>query len=217
MPIKVLPDAEAFGWLNHNLLRRGFRAVSRVEFKKDYVRLGLQAPSPRRGREVGFIFSANGLDVKVWTTFVAEEGEAREKDAGWVVINDSDEARYFSHPVLRTKNFLHNLLWHACIAKWRAEHRPLCPSCDARMRIAYGQGLKSRFWKCVRPQFHMKSVSLSWDVGLPQAAFDFLRPLRRRRARYALQLRQVGKEPGGALRRRKGWKITRPGNIVRPR
>ncbi|MBU4351289.1 hypothetical protein KKH63_03100 [Patescibacteria group bacterium] len=211
---KVLPDAEAFARFGNALLRRGFRKVSSVEFKKDFQRLGLKAPSPREGREVGFVFTANGLDVNVWTTFLEEEGRARESDSGWVLIKDADDTRYFAHPLRRTKNFLRNLLWHACIAKWRVEHRPLCSVCKNRMRIARGKGMKARFWKCVRPAFHIKAVSLPWDYGLPQEALDFLRPLRKRRARYYAKLRKQGKKPGAALRQRIGWKIGRPENIV---
>lgn len=211
---KVLPDEEAFARFRRALLRRGFRGISPVEFKKEFIRLGLKAPSPREGREVGFVYTSSGLDVCVWTTFLAREGRAREKDAGWVLIKDGDNPRYFAHPLRRTKNFLRNLLWVACIARWRAEHRPLCPTCNGRMRIAYGKGIKARFWKCVKPAFHTKAVSLSWDYGLPQEALDFLRPLRKRRARYYAELRKQGKKPGAAIRRRIGWKISRPENTV---
>ncbi len=211
---KVLPDEEAFARFKRTLLRRGFRQISPVEFKKDFQRLELKAPSPREGREVGFRFTSNGLEVNVWTTFLACEGRARDEDAGWVLIKDGDKALYFSHPLRRTKNFLRNLLWLAVIAKWRAEHRPLCPVCKSRMRIAYGKGIKARFWKCVRPTFHTKAVSLPWDHELPQEALNFLRPLRKRRARYYAKLREEGKKPGAALRQRIGWKIGRPENIV---
>lgn len=210
---KVLPDAETFASFGRALLRRGFRKISPVEFKKDFQRLELKAPSPREGREQGFSFSANGLEVVIWTTFLAKEGRARDRDAGWVLIKDGDKPRYF-HILRRTKNFLHNLLWHACIAKWRVEHRPLCSVCKNRMRITYGKGIKSRFWKCTRPASHTKTVSLPWDYELPLSALNFLRPLRKRRARYYAKLREQGKKPGAAIRRRIGWKIGRPENIV---
>ncbi len=214
MPAKVSPDAEAFAAFRRAMLLRKFREISPVEFKKDFQRLELKAPSPREGREVGFRFESNGLLVNVWTTFLAREDRAREEDAGWVLIKDGDDTRYFSRPLSRTKNFLRNLLWHARIARWRAEHRPSCPVCKNRMSIAYGKGLKSRFWKCVRPTFHAKAVSLPWDYELPQWALDFLRPLRKRRARYYVELRKQGKKPGAAIRRRIGWKIGRLENII---
>ncbi|MEK7558488.1 MAG: hypothetical protein AAB507_01525, partial [Patescibacteria group bacterium] len=167
---KVLPDAETFVRFKKVLLKRGFREISPVEFRKDFQRLGLKAPSPREGREVGFRFWSNGLEVVVWTTFLAGEGRAREEDAGWVLIKDGDKPLYFSHSLRRTKNFLRNLLWHAGIAKWRAEHRPLCPMCQKRMRIAHGKGIKSRFWACINPAFHAKAVFLPWDHELPEWA-----------------------------------------------
>ena len=217
MPAKVLPSAEEFAWFARALKRRGFRELSPVEFKRDFERLELKAPSPREGREVGFSYTANGLTVLVWTTFLASEDRAREVDAGWVLIKEGDRPRYFSHPLRRTKNFLHSLLWEACIARLRVEHRPLCPVCRARMRVAYGKGLKARFWQCARSRFHIEPVSLSWDYGLPPEAIIYKRSLRKRRARYRAELREQGKTPGGALRRRIGWKIGRPENVVRTR
>lgn len=218
MPTKVLPDAEAFASFTRALERQGFRKLSSTEFKKDFTRLELIAPSHREGREVGFSFKPAGddediLEVRVWTTFLDQEGRARDKDAGWVLIKEGDTPRYFSRPFSRTKNFLHRLLWAASIARWRVQNRPPCPTCGAKMRIAYGSGLKSRFWRCVRPLFHEKPVFLSWDYRLPQEALDFLNPIRKARARYNKKLRAVGKEPGTALQRRKGWKVTGPGNI----
>lgn len=213
MPIKVLPDAEAFASFTRALERQGFRKLSPTEFKKDFTRLELIAPSPREGREVGFSYAANGLEVRVWTTFLVREGRARDEDAGWVLIKEGDTPRYFSRPFSRTKNFLHTLLWSASIARWRVEHRPLCPACHGRMRIAFGSGFKSRFWQCVRPSIHREPVFLSWDYKLPQEALDFLNPIRKARARYNKKLRAEGKEPGAAQRRRKGWKVGKPENL----
>ncbi len=58
-PEKVLPSKEDFGRLGFELLRRGFREITGLEFRKDFRRLGLVAPRPRKGREIGFIFTAN--------------------------------------------------------------------------------------------------------------------------------------------------------------
>lgn len=214
MPAKVLPNTEAFTWLSHNLVRRGFRIISRREFKNDFRRLGLIAPSPREGREIGFIFSANGLDVVVWTTFLDEEERARDKDAGWVLIRDGDRARYFARPLNRTKNFVAKLLKAACIARQRALHRPLCPTCKQRMRIAYGDAWKSRYWECKRPLLHRSPVFLPWDHDLPKEVLDSVLETRKKREPYRNKLRKEGKRPGAAQRKRKRWKVTRPENIV---
>lgn len=214
MPKKQLPDVMSFAAFTRSLVRRGFRQLSPVEFQSDYRRLALQAPSPREGRETGFVFSSNRLEVVVWTTFLTEAGRARDEDAGWVLIKDGDEARYFSHPFHRTKNFLYSLLWAACIAQWRVAHRPLCPVCGARMDIANGQGLKARYWKCYRPESHKKPEFLSWDYGLPEAALEHLKALRQRRQKYRATLREQGKIPGVAMQRRLRWKVGRPKNVI---
>lgn len=212
MPEKVLPEAEEFAKFCESLEKRGFRRLGRGEFGKDSVRLGLEAPFPRTGREVGYSFSANGLTVNVWTTFLAQEECARDQDAGWVLIKEGDTVLYFSHPLHRTKRFLYTLLGYACVARLRVLNRPLCPKCQARMDIAVGKGLKARYWRCQRPQAHGTSVNVSWDAGLPKEAMDFLRKLRKRRARYRAKLKKEGKTPGTAMLQRRGWRVTRPEN-----
>lgn len=205
MPKKVLPDVNGIAWLSHNLCRRGFRPLTKEESKTVFARLELIPSSSREGRELGFIFSANGLDVIVWTSFVQRDGQAREQDSGWVLIRDGDRARYFARPRSRTLNFLQNLLEDACIARQRVIHRPTCPEpgCKQQMRIARGSGLKSRFWRCFRPEYHSKAVKLPWDFGLPPEVLE--RVLKRRKARVAA---------GKAMLRRKGWKVGRPDNLV---
>jgi hypothetical protein len=217
VPAKQLPDVQSFEAFGRALAKRGFRKMRRTEFKSDYWRLALQAPSPREGRETGFVFSANGLDVVVWTTFLEREGCARDEDAGWVLIKDGDTVQYFSHPHPRTKNFLHALLADAALARLRVLARPLCPVCGARMNITNGKGLKSRFWQCKRPDFHRRAQNESWDYGLPPEALEYLKPIRKRRRKYRTELRREGKAPGAALQKRIGWKAGNPHNKVGPR
>ncbi|MBI4088760.1 hypothetical protein HY415_01560 [Candidatus Kaiserbacteria bacterium] len=214
MPAKVLPSEEEFARCCRWFKNREFRQMSRQEFSKDFRRLGLTAPSPREGREAGFVFHANGLEVVAWTTFLTREGYARERDAGWVLIKDGDEVKYFTHPLHRTENFLFRLRMYARIAQFRVQNRPLCPDCGALMKIARGKGFKARYWRCSRLAYHRSAITLSWDHELPPEALDFLRTERKKRIRYARMLRAKGKEPGAALRRRRGWRITRPDNLV---
>ncbi len=186
--------------------------MSHIEFRRDFERLDLRAPSPREGREVGLQFFANGLQVVVWTTFLIGQDYARDQDAGWVLIKDGDRARYFKifH---RTKNFLHRLGCYAVIAKERAVLRPLCPKCRRRMNIVYGKGMKSRFWGCTS-RSHAEPAWLSWDHGLPEAMLKFLKKDRRNSARRRAQSRAEGKSPGAAIHRRIGWIKGRPENAV---
>ncbi|MCF7815625.1 MAG: hypothetical protein K9M10_01720 [Candidatus Pacebacteria bacterium] len=210
---KTLPTASQFTGFAQALLRRGFQEIHPTSFKRDLERLGLTPPTPRRGRETGFIFSKNGLQVVVWTTFLEAEDQAREKDAGWVLIKDGDERCYFKL-VPRTKYYLHNLLGHASAAKCRIEARPLCLICGQLMKITTGRGLKSRYWSCKNPDAHRKTVNLPWDHGLQQEVLDFLKPFRDRRTRYQKTLRKNGGKPGTAMFRRKGWRVNRPENKV---
>lgn len=209
MPKKVLPTAEAFQKFFGELEMRGFRRTTQGELASDFRRLALKAPSPREDREIGYTFSANGLTVVVWTTLL-EEGCMRDSDSGWVLIKMGDTVLYYSHPIHRTKDFLRNLLGHARIARLRVLHRPLCPTCGKRMFIAFGKALKTRYWRCNR---HPEPQHLSWDHGLSTRALKFLSDARRERERYRKRARAEGKEPGAALRRRRGWKVGRPENL----
>ena len=214
MGAKMLPDAKSFALFERSLLRRGFRRLSSVEIGRDFNRLRLEAPRPRKGREAGFSFTANGLEVLVWTTFLTYEGQARDEDAGWVLIKDGDDVRYFSHPLHRTRNFLKNLLFTPCIAKWRVEHRPNCPQCSARMHIVRGRGIKSRYWQCNKRDAHRRPEFLSWDYGLPEEALEFLRPMRKRRTKRQKELRKQGKKFGAVIQLRLRWKVRRLQNLV---
>jgi hypothetical protein len=186
VPKKVLPSEEDFAWIEWELRKLGFRPITRTEVGKAIVRQGLHPPRKRHGREAGFTFSANGLTVKVWTTWLREESRAREEDSAWVLIADgSDTVPYFSHPVHRTKNFARNLLRQAWIAHWRVLHRPLCPVCHEYMDIVSGKALKSRYYRCNRVATHPdgKVVTASWDLGLPKRAKQFVVAIRKKRSR----------------------------------
>lgn len=205
MPEKVLPDKEKFNLFEQEIIKEGFKRISDVEFFNSFRRLGLQAPRFRAGREIGFTFSANGLTVYVWTTFLSQIDRAREEDAGWVVIVEGDNPKYYSHPLMRTKGFLDKLLTNAKIAKERVLNRPVCPVCKAYMQIAKGRGLKSRYWKCrrIHPVLHIES--LGWDCGLSEESLDFLMVERSARRRYRKLLKKAGKVVKPAMLSRKPW------------
>jgi hypothetical protein len=211
-PAKVLPSKEDFDFLQTELRRRGFREITGSEFHRDFKRLGLVAPRPRKGRETGFVFTANQLTVKIWTTWLSDKLEAREEDAGWVLIVDRDSARYFCRPLHRTKNFVRNLLRHAWIAWWRVLHRPLCPECKQFMDIAYGRGIGARYWRCNRLANHSsgKPENVDWDINLPPRAKKYVEEWRRERRRYLLRRRREGKPENPARFRRKRWVKTNP-------
>lgn len=207
MPKKCLPSAEDISGFEKELVVRGFRRISSVEFAKQFQRLSLVAPRPRVGRELGYIFYANQYTVFVWTTWLEKEQVAREEDAGWVLIAEGDKVLYFSHPIHRTKNFMHNLLMQARIACWKVRHRPLCPECHNFMDIVRGRALKQRFWKCGWKELHAdgKNRFQSWDYSLPEDIVKSLRPIREKRKKRYDALRAAGKEPHQAMLNRKRW------------
>lgn len=216
MPAQVLPNWESFSSFEREMRKLDFRVISIFEFRDRFRRLGLKAPRPRFGSEIGFTFHANGLDVVVWTTWLVKERFARKEDAGWVLISDGDEALYFSHPIHRTKNFFKNLYRHAWIARWRALHRPLCPECRGYMRIARGRAIKSRYWSCRERSRHQGRliVRLDWDFGIPPRARKFLEALRKMRQSQFLSQRREGRAANVAPLRRKPWEIRRAENRI---
>ena len=217
MPKQVLPDAEKFSlftwWMTSKL---DFRKIEPVEFKSDMVRLGLKAPRHREGREVGFSYWANGLIVNVWTTFLSREGKARDEDAGWVLIKEGDEVRYFAGPFRRTSGFLRRLYRYAEICRKRVLHRPLCPVCKNFMAIEYGREIGARYWSCFQKTFHPKPQFVSWDYGLSEEDRDYLKAYRRARSLYRNERKKEGKPLHVArlTRAKHGWKTTRPENLV---
>lgn len=208
MPAKILPGELDLERLSRELRRRGFRSVTGVEFHNDFRRFELKAPRPRPGRETGFVFTANGLSVRVWTTWLPRENKAREVDSAWVLITDGDRPLYFSRPIHRTKNFTVNLLRAAWIARWRILYRPICPECKRFMDICRGRGLKSRYWGCKRAALHKSggAIRLNWDYVLPPKARRCVESLRRESERYRRERRASGKPIGAALLTRKPWK-----------
>lgn len=222
MPPKYYPSPHEFERFHEGIRGLGFREITRPEFKNDFIRLGLVAPRPRKGREVGYSFHANQLTVRVWTSWLTEEeweraGEPereagiREKDSGWVLISQDDEARYFCHPLHRTKNFLENLTIRARITRDRVIMRPLCPRCFYFMDIARGIGIGSRYWRCDSVELHENEryASLDWDWGLSEDDVRFVQADRKTRRKYREELRRQGKVVEPAIFVRKAWQQTR--------
>jgi len=156
---------------------------------------------------MGFILTANGLTVYVWTTWLEESRQAREEDTGWVLILEGKEVKYFAQPVHRTKNFVENLLNRAWIARWRVLNRHQCCECGQFMSIAQGRHLKSRYWRCDNKTKHKggRIVRLDWDHLLPRKTLAYVRGLRKHRERYRERRRAEGKPTDVAMLRRKPW------------
>jgi transposase-like protein len=194
-----IEDTLVFQW--------GFEKISPKEIQKEIE--NLKSPRSTKGREVGFRYTVNGLEVVVWTTWLLKENKARESDSGWVIIRDAIRKNilYSSHPLHRTKNFAKNLLSQAWIAQWRIQHRPHCPECGKFMVIARGKGMKSRYWKCSNYRDHKtgKSVCRDWDFNLSPKAKAYLRRLRKKRRKYRDKRKKELKPNYVALKKRKKW------------
>jgi len=214
MPEKVLTNETRFELFTQYMLREGFRKLSGGEFSSPFKRLDLQAPRPKEGRETGFVFTANGLTVHVWTTFLEYEGQAREEDAGWVLITEGDSQVYYSHPMMRTEGFLRKLFKIAQIAKERVSNRPLCPLCKAFMRITNGKSLKARYWSCSGKSRPHHIQSMPWDYRLSDESIVFLKAERKARRRYRASLKKAGKTVVPAIFGRKPWVVGNPQNKI---
>ena len=210
MPIPPELNRERFERFKTRMFSRGFHEISPTAVQKEIRELKLQPPSPRKGREIGFHYWNKGLEVVVWTTFVEGMGALRERDAGWVLLKEGNEARHFKI-VIRRRRFFYHLLGHARVAQMRAQNRPICPECGRYMSIRYGRALKSRFWGCLN-HAHRKTYC-SWNHGLSKEALEFLKPSRASRRRYRKRLKVEGKSSGAAMRKRKGWRPAESDNL----
>ena len=212
MPEKRLPTVPEFLRFKRLLGKLGFRMIQRVEFRKTFERLGLVAPRPKPGREVGFIFYANELVICVWTTWLLSEMRAREEDAGWVVIVQKNHAVYFGGPIHRVGDFFGRLYVEAELASVRAICRPLCLEHHCFMDVIYGQGLGARYWTCPHEDAHAYGDfrTADWDYGLTKAQKVFVKERRRRRALSRKYRRTLGQEVDVARLIRKQWVVGRP-------
>lgn len=216
-PRQVLPDKKAFTGFEEKILALGFRELTHEEFVEAFQRSGFKPLGSSVGEETAFVYSAdrpdkpNDLKVFVWTTYLSWKNESRDSDAGWILITQAGQARYFAHPLMRTKNFLITLIRLAWIARWRVINRPVCPQCQRFMKIAYGWAIKSRYWRCdYRISHHpYKPVFLPWDIGMPPKAFAFLKKRRKVRRKYREGRKRAGKPNNVAmlyrLKRKKRW------------
>lgn len=217
---------EDFLYIQKALLQHGFTQKSTISFKKDFKRLGLEAPRNLQGREEGFFYSENNLTVWVWTTYLASEQKFRDvgTDMGWVLITEGDDVRYFAKPIKRDNGFIVNLLSKAWVAQCRVKYRPLCPVCHAYMQIVRKK-TNACCWGCFKLEYHPSTTALPapsflrWDdVGpqgsLPQKAKEYVTKLRKGVALYKAKNRKKGITRTPAALLRKKWIVHNPQNKI---
>jgi hypothetical protein len=218
MPPKVLPTQQDFEWIKKNLSELGFEPIDKSEFLSDLrVCCLLSSPAHYAGSEEGFSFIANGLRVKVWTTWIEAIGAARKMDAGWVLITEQKTPRYYAREVRRTAHFAQNLFDRARMAWHRVLNRPRCPQCGNQMHITQRihkddkPYLRNcRFWRCARVYDHTPEgyVHCEWDYGLPPEVKQGAKRKRKNAARSRKITRAAGGNPQPFYKKRKTLQAT---------
>jgi len=198
-----------FLWFKKKMLELGFRLIEPYEFYTELRVADVQEPTPRYGREEGFIFSALGMEVRIWTSFVIKLGGVRYPDSGWGVIREFGVAKYFAPQMYRTKNFFKRMLGWAKICKEHILARPVCVSCNKYMSIVHGKNYQY-FWKCeefIHRKKKEKSPCANWDIGLSEESLKIVKKKRETRRKYNLKRKRQGKPPFGTARKnRRPWK-----------
>ncbi|MCX6794858.1 MAG: hypothetical protein NTY31_02650 [Candidatus Falkowbacteria bacterium] len=222
MPRQVLPDEKSFADFKEKILALEFRELTNEEFTAALERSDFKPSSSSAGRSTAFVYSAdrpdkpNDLKVFAWTTYLSQEQKSRATASGWILITQAGQARYFAHPLMRTKNFLITLVRLAWIARWRVINRPTCRECQRYMKIAYGWAIKSRYWRCdYRSNHHSyKSIFEDWDIGMPPKAFAFVKKRRKVRRKYREGRKRAGKPNNVAMLNRLKRKRRRLKNLT---
>jgi hypothetical protein len=208
MPPKVLPTQGSIHEMSEVLRPRGFYPVQGLEhFRIRTKDERAVAPHPRKGAELGFAVDKDDLTVVVWTSWLPHLQCAREKDCGWIIIEQAGKRKYCLS-LHRTKNFAKHMIIEAKIARCRIRTRPTCKVCGVGMGIARGKAMGSRYWRC--PAYHARE---SWDheeflkvLSSNPQAMRYLACRRRQREAWYEKCRKAGKPIRQAVFRRKGWK-----------
>jgi hypothetical protein len=159
--------------------KHNFRMLGADEFRLRMRNKHLRAPRKRPGREIGFIYEANGLEVWVWTSWLMEENKIRDADRGWVLITEEGVSKYFSRYTRRTKFFFTRLLRRAWITGWRVENLARCKACDRTYTIVRGPHLGQRYFKrfcyCIRTKENPRTLPWNHNKHLmPAEAQEFV-------------------------------------------
>lgn len=218
MPKFYAATAAEFEEFERELFKREFRRITRAEVIESLggivVSYGQSKMFPRRERgfENGYLFSCNGLEVVVWTSWLDGLPGLRNMDQGWVLIRDCKHPEcpsYFAVPRHRTKNFLTNLLEDARVAAWRVRHRPKCPACGEFMDITRRHRKdgtvvpRARFWKCSRISLHQdgKPRTERWDCMFTKEQKALVEKRRRTATKQRAKRAAQGKETFVSLKR----------------
>lgn len=210
----VLQWKEDFSMLFLLLSRIGFRELHASEYKSRNV----IPPRRIKGREKGYIFEANGMDVIVWTTYdlIAQAPRDKGKDLCWVIIREHGKAQHFAKPIRRTKNFVTNVYWRARTCAERIFNRPK-DSLGDFMVIKRGRYMFQRYWESptkVTDASTNKPEREGFDHGVSSQSMAYVKKIRKRTRKYNSKLRAANKKPGAAALIRTPWEIIVPMKLV---
>lgn len=200
MPRKYIPSSDAFTEFFKDITKRlGCKLVS-VREVVDWVE-SIPATEPlsrykqsQTGMETGYKYTnpKSPVDVVIWTTYVAGNQQARQSDAGWVLLIERATRKpiFFSFPIHRTKNFLATLTRYIEVFIELADNWPApCAKCSSTLTIKPVAGvLLGKTFAC--PQNHRVH---GWVYqGLSEANKKFLEDRYRAYAKYRDALAQSG-------------------------
>jgi len=174
-------------------------------------------PRPTEGREVTFVYKANGYIAKLHVTWLRKEGKWRDvsTDAGHGVIEDSyGTAKWHSHSCRRDEDFIEDMLLTAWLMKWRIDNLPSCPVCGWVMYLDRDRGVS--FFRCDKEDRHPNQRPAfinDWAVGAPPELALFLEKIREATAKYHEENRRKGINPTPAQFTRKQWKKVKKTDI----
>ena len=130
--------------------------------------------------EVGFIFSANGLTISIWSgcmwtrineyarmpLFRANDIVSYEKGAAQISLIGERSDEYFARPILLDKTYGERVVEWADILLWKVRARPQCDVCGAFMGIRQRRN-RETFWACFGAPFPHEPAWKDWDFALP--------------------------------------------------
>ena len=219
---KFVLTQDDFLFFERQVLSMGYRENTTTNIRRLFERLEITPPRKVIGREVTYSYKSreigNNYTVILHTTYIRASKKWRETDtdSGWCLIIEGDKAKYFAKPFLRTKGFILKFLRYAWVTKWKVDHRPLCPECQAYMQIAKKKDKRQYYWACHKNTIHAenKPVFSSWDFGFPLNATKFVNIRREYTIRYHRKNKKEGKIVTPAPKIRKKSIIGKPENLV---
>jgi hypothetical protein len=214
-----------FVFIAETSMEWGYKLNTKLDSSKTFERLQLSPPRKLPGREAILTYhnSNTGYTSRVPTSYLEAQEIWRKTgtDYFWIMITEADVEKYFTKPFKRptkeedVEKFVLEVLRYIWIAKWRVDHRWVCPKCSAFMDITRKKGTRQYYHACMRMNQHPdgKPVFLGWDYELPARAKEFVKIRRELSAKYRERNKKAGiiRKPAATIRKK--WEIGKPENL----